>query len=174
MLAEPLSLDSFNDDRVQSDRERYERLTERERSVLRLVAQGYSAPEIGVRLSISPKTVDTYKQRIQAEARAHASIAVRSTRASLGFARGRLRGGMIRTARAREERRRRRRRWFGILTLSLIALSLTLTEALEIARRRLEPLAIRDAVGAPMVSDRQLRANAGVADRNTYRRRKSC
>ena len=59
---------------------------------------------------------------------------------------------MIRTARTREERRRRRRRWFGILTLSLIALSLTLTEALEIARRR-EPLAIRDAVGAPMVSD---------------------
>ena len=60
---------------------------------------------------------------------------------------------MIRTPRAREDRRRRRRRWFGILTLSLIGLSLTLTEALEIARRRSEPLAIRDAVGAPMVSD---------------------
>lgn len=48
----------------QEDRERFERLTERERDVLRLTAQGYSAPEIGDRLFISPKTVDTYKQRI--------------------------------------------------------------------------------------------------------------
>mgnify|MGYP003286681319 CR=1 FL=1 len=32
--------------------------------MLRLVAEGYSAPEIGERLFISPKTVDTYKQRI--------------------------------------------------------------------------------------------------------------
>ena len=46
------------------DRERYARLTERERAVLRLVAGGYSAPEIGEKLFISPKTVDTYKQRI--------------------------------------------------------------------------------------------------------------
>lgn len=45
--------------------ERYERLTERERDVLRYTAQGYSAPEIGERLCISPKTVDTYRQRIQ-------------------------------------------------------------------------------------------------------------
>ena len=49
----------------QTDRERYEMLTPRERAVLRLIGQGYSAPEIGDRLSISPKTVDTYKQRIQ-------------------------------------------------------------------------------------------------------------
>jgi len=48
----------------QVDRERFEKLTERERDVLRLTAQGYSAPEIGERLFISPKTVDTYMQRI--------------------------------------------------------------------------------------------------------------
>lgn len=46
------------------DKDRFARLTERERDVLRLTAQGYSAPEIGERLFISPKTVDTYKQRI--------------------------------------------------------------------------------------------------------------
>ena len=45
-------------------RAKFEKLTEREQGVLRLIAQGYSAPEIGERLFISPKTVDTYKQRI--------------------------------------------------------------------------------------------------------------
>ena len=53
-----------NSDPHQRDRERFGRLTEREQEVLRYTAQGYSAPEIGRMLSISPKTVDTYKQRI--------------------------------------------------------------------------------------------------------------
>ncbi|HEY8309536.1 MAG TPA: response regulator transcription factor [Gemmatimonadaceae bacterium] len=51
-------------DPLHADRARFERLTDREQNVLRLTAQGYSAPEIGERLFISPKTVDTYKQRI--------------------------------------------------------------------------------------------------------------
>src|SRR5215212_7539616 len=52
-------------DPAKTEREQFEKLTQRERDVLRLVAQGYSAPEIGERLFISPKTVETYKQRIQ-------------------------------------------------------------------------------------------------------------
>jgi two-component system, NarL family, response regulator NreC len=38
-------------------------LSEREAEVLRLTANGYTATEIGDRLEISPKTVDTYRQR---------------------------------------------------------------------------------------------------------------
>lgn len=47
-----------------SERHRFEDLSNREREILKLVASGYSAPEIGGQLNISPKTVDTYKQRI--------------------------------------------------------------------------------------------------------------
>ncbi len=49
---------------VDDDRRRFDSLTPREREVLVSTANGFSAPEIGVRLQISPKTVDTYKQRI--------------------------------------------------------------------------------------------------------------
>jgi DNA-binding NarL/FixJ family response regulator len=52
------------DEKTLDDRARFEKLTERERDVLGLVAHGYTAPEIGEKLFISPKTVDTYKQRI--------------------------------------------------------------------------------------------------------------
>lgn len=40
------------------------RLTEREEQVLALTAEGYSNVEIGARLYLSTKTVDTYRQRI--------------------------------------------------------------------------------------------------------------
>jgi DNA-binding NarL/FixJ family response regulator len=51
-------------DEQATERARYERLTDREREVMRLIAEGYTAPEIGEQLAISPKTVDTYKQRV--------------------------------------------------------------------------------------------------------------
>jgi DNA-binding NarL/FixJ family response regulator len=51
-------------DEQATDRARYERLTDRERAVFGLIAEGYTAPEIGEQLAISPKTVDTYKQRV--------------------------------------------------------------------------------------------------------------
>jgi two-component system, NarL family, response regulator NreC len=46
------------------ERHLYESLSERERDVLALVAGGFSASEIGEKLFISPKTVETYKQRV--------------------------------------------------------------------------------------------------------------
>jgi two-component system response regulator NreC len=41
-----------------------EKLTERERDVLGLTAEGFTSREIGEKLFISPKTVDTYRSRI--------------------------------------------------------------------------------------------------------------
>jgi DNA-binding NarL/FixJ family response regulator len=46
------------------ERARFEKLTDREQVVLKMVSEGFTAPEIGEHLTISPKTVDTYKQRI--------------------------------------------------------------------------------------------------------------
>ena len=41
-----------------------QKLSERERDVLRMTAEGYSSSEIGNTLFISPKTVDTYRARV--------------------------------------------------------------------------------------------------------------
>jgi two-component system, NarL family, response regulator NreC len=46
-------------------RDRFETLSEREQTVLTLVAQGYSGAEIARQLGISTKTVDAYKNRVQ-------------------------------------------------------------------------------------------------------------
>ena len=43
---------------------RHETLSDRERAVFRMLAQGYTAAQIGDRLNISAKTVDTYRRRI--------------------------------------------------------------------------------------------------------------
>ena len=41
-----------------------EKLSDREREVLALTAEGYSSAEIGKKLYLSPKTVDTYRSRL--------------------------------------------------------------------------------------------------------------
>ncbi|MEP6779807.1 MAG: response regulator transcription factor, partial [Gemmatimonadaceae bacterium] len=46
------------------ERDQFNLLSDRERDIVRLIASGYSSPEIGEQLNISPKTVDTYKQRV--------------------------------------------------------------------------------------------------------------
>lgn len=46
------------------DAQSHPALSEREQEVLRLTAEGFSNQEIGKQLYISPKTVDTYRQRI--------------------------------------------------------------------------------------------------------------
>lgn len=47
-----------------SGQDPYLTLSAREREVLRLLAQGHTNPEIAQMLSISPKTVDTYRSRV--------------------------------------------------------------------------------------------------------------
>jgi DNA-binding NarL/FixJ family response regulator len=41
-----------------------ERLSRREREVLHLTVEGYSSTQIGLQLSLSPKSVDTYRSRL--------------------------------------------------------------------------------------------------------------
>jgi DNA-binding NarL/FixJ family response regulator len=48
-----------------------EKLTERERDVLAMTAEGFSSSEIGEKLFISPKTVDTYRSRIMQKLNLH-------------------------------------------------------------------------------------------------------
>jgi DNA-binding NarL/FixJ family response regulator len=45
--------------------DRYDRLTDREREVLHLTAEGYTSTEVGDRLSISPRTVEKHREHIQ-------------------------------------------------------------------------------------------------------------
>jgi two-component system response regulator NreC len=52
-----------------SDAEKH--LTTREREVMTLTAEGFSATEIGRKLAISPKTVDTYRARIMEKLELH-------------------------------------------------------------------------------------------------------
>jgi DNA-binding NarL/FixJ family response regulator len=50
---------------------RFRSLSERERTILRSVAEGYSGAEISRRLGISSKTVDAYKRRVEGKLGLH-------------------------------------------------------------------------------------------------------
>jgi two-component system, NarL family, response regulator NreC len=50
---------------ARSARGRFQVLSDREQTILRLVAEGYSGAEIARQLGISTKTVDAYKRRVQ-------------------------------------------------------------------------------------------------------------
>ena len=63
-------LGEYLKDDASSRRER-DVLTSREREVLKLTAEGYTNNEIAEKLAISPKTVDTYRQRIMEKLNLH-------------------------------------------------------------------------------------------------------
>jgi len=48
-----------------------ERLSPREREVLQLVVEGWSSADIGLRLGLSPKTVETYRSRVMVKLGIH-------------------------------------------------------------------------------------------------------
>jgi two-component system, NarL family, response regulator NreC len=59
------SIRPAQDNGVDEAAEKLDKLSDRERSVLQLVAEGYNGPEIGKKLGITARTVDTYKKRIE-------------------------------------------------------------------------------------------------------------
>lgn len=59
-----LLLRQYRNARAAKEEGPVEKLSEREREVLALTAEGYSSAEIGKKLFLSPKTVDTYRARM--------------------------------------------------------------------------------------------------------------
>jgi two-component system response regulator NreC len=57
--------------RAGEERDSYSALTEREREILKLVAEGYTNNQIAERLVISPKTVDTHRTHIMDKLNLH-------------------------------------------------------------------------------------------------------
>ena len=52
----------------------YERLSQREREVLQLVAQGYTNQQVATHLYLSVKTVETYKARVMEKLDLHSRV----------------------------------------------------------------------------------------------------
>lgn len=62
--AAKLLLQGFKLKHDEKDNDPLNKLSERERDVLQMTAEGFSSTEIGSKLFISPKTVDTYRARV--------------------------------------------------------------------------------------------------------------
>jgi two-component system response regulator NreC len=58
------------------DRGRYDGLTDREREILRLIAQGMTTPEIAKDLVLSPHTVQSHRDRIMSKLDLHSKAAL--------------------------------------------------------------------------------------------------
>ncbi len=56
---------------IEGDKDRYERLTDREREVLKLVVEGHTAREIADMLVVSPKTVEWYRTSLMNKLNIH-------------------------------------------------------------------------------------------------------
>ena len=63
-ISDLLTDGSFRNLEVSMEVSPLEQLSSREREILQLVAEGKTSQEIAIRLSISPKTVDTYRSRL--------------------------------------------------------------------------------------------------------------
>ena len=66
-----LLLQGFRVKRENQEPDPLDKLSDRERDVLQMTAQGFSSSEIGEKLFISPKTVDTYRSRIMQKLELH-------------------------------------------------------------------------------------------------------
>ncbi len=62
--AAKLLLQGYRVKRQPKEEDPLERLSDRERDVMAMTAEGFTSSEIGEKLFISPKTVDTYRSRI--------------------------------------------------------------------------------------------------------------
>jgi len=62
--------------RAGEDRAGYDGLTDREREILHLIAQGKTTPEIAVELSLSPHTVQTHRDHIMTKLDLHSKAAL--------------------------------------------------------------------------------------------------
>jgi DNA-binding NarL/FixJ family response regulator len=69
--AAKLLLKGFRVKTEEKEHDPLEKLTDREREVMAFTAEGFSSSEIGEKLFISPKTVDTYRSRIMEKLKLH-------------------------------------------------------------------------------------------------------
>lgn len=66
-----LLLSRYLDGNGEQENDTYTKLSEREREVLKLTAEGYSSQEIADQLILSPKTVETYRSRLMQKLNLH-------------------------------------------------------------------------------------------------------
>jgi Response regulator containing a CheY-like receiver domain and an HTH DNA-binding domain len=76
MATKALVADYLHRARAGEDRAGYDGLTDREREILQLIAQGKTTPEIAAELSLSPHTVQTHRDHIMAKLDLHSKAAL--------------------------------------------------------------------------------------------------